>query len=415
MDLMKTLSGLLTPEMTQKISQMTGATPQQTTSALSSAFPTILAGLMGKLGSDQGSFGTILEMIKKVSSSSDMFSNAQTSTQTGTNFLNTLFGDKLNTVVQGFSTHANINTTTSQNILSAGSNLVMGTLGKVNQTQGLTASSLLGLLTQNKSSIMGMLPSGLGSMLNLSSIGNVAGLAQQAGGGFMKKLIPLAAVLALAFFGIKYYGKTAVKTVQETASTAVEATKDAATTATQAASDAAATVTEAASDAASTVTDAASTAASNAAKWMDVTLPNGTKLNLEEGTINYTLAKFLESTDQTALPQTFVFDHLNFDTGATTVTTESKATVETLSQILKAYPNATISLVGHTDNTGDAAENKTLSANRAEAVKKLLTEMSVNDARIATIGMGSETPLADNTTEEGRAKNRRLEVAVTKK
>jgi K(+)-stimulated pyrophosphate-energized sodium pump len=74
-----------------------------------------------------------------------------------------------------------------------------------------------------------------------------------------------------------------------------------------------------------------------------------------------------------------------------------------------------VQLEGHTDNTGDPEANKKLSVDRAEAVKALLVAGGIDAARIKTAGWGQEKPIASNDTEEGKAKNRRTELTVTKK
>ena len=115
------------------------------------------------------------------------------------------------------------------------------------------------------------------------------------------------------------------------------------------------------------------------------------------------------------LCHTFVFDNLNFETAGTQLTPDSQPTVNNLAAILKAYPNAQIELVGYTDNTGTAEANQTLSLNRANAVKGMLTDQGVEANRIATRGMGQDRPVATNDTEEGRSQNRRTELTVTNK
>jgi outer membrane protein OmpA-like peptidoglycan-associated protein len=106
---------------------------------------------------------------------------------------------------------------------------------------------------------------------------------------------------------------------------------------------------------------------------------------------------------------------LNFESGTTTLTPESRQTVADLASILKAYPSTVVRLEGHTDNTGDAGENKKLSQARAEAVKESLTRSGIDVSRVTTVGYGQERPIASNDTESGKATNRRLELAVVQK
>jgi OmpA-OmpF porin, OOP family len=80
---------------------------------------------------------------------------------------------------------------------------------------------------------------------------------------------------------------------------------------------------------------------------------------------------------------------------------------------IKAMPAGTkIEIGGHTDNTGDPNFNTTLSDDRANAVKDELVNLGVDAAMLTAKGYGSEKPIADNNTEEGRLKNRRIEFVV---
>ena len=89
--------------------------------------------------------------------------------------------------------------------------------------------------------------------------------------------------------------------------------------------------------------------------------------------------------------------------------------MNTLVAVLKAYPNVNVALEGHTDNTGDPTANKKLSLDRATAVKDAMVNGGIDASRISASGYGQENPVAPNETEEGRAKNRRLEMVVLKR
>jgi OOP family OmpA-OmpF porin len=102
--------------------------------------------------------------------------------------------------------------------------------------------------------------------------------------------------------------------------------------------------------------------------------------------------------------------YINFDTGKSTIKPESQAIVNQIAEMMKSNPDLSLSVEGHTDNAGDPKSNKTLSADRAKAVVSGIVKMGVNAKRLASTGFGQDKPIADNNTEEGRAKNRRVEL-----
>jgi len=102
--------------------------------------------------------------------------------------------------------------------------------------------------------------------------------------------------------------------------------------------------------------------------------------------------------------------YINFDTGKSTIKPESKPIIAQIVQMLKANPKLNISVEGHTDNVGNPKSNKTLSDERAKAVVSAIIAQGVDAKRLSTAGHGQDKPIADNKTEEGRAKNRRVEL-----
>ncbi|HSP20211.1 MAG TPA: OmpA family protein, partial [Myxococcaceae bacterium] len=145
------------------------------------------------------------------------------------------------------------------------------------------------------------------------------------------------------------------------------------------------------------------------------TLPGGVSFQAQQDAFLYNLASFLANTADTSVPKTFIFEDLNFDSGTTTLTAASGETVTHLTSVLAAYPAVNVLLVGYADSTGDLAANRALSLARAKTVAELLARNGVAPARMGTDGKGEENPVASNETEDGRARNRRLELVVTKK
>jgi outer membrane protein OmpA-like peptidoglycan-associated protein len=102
--------------------------------------------------------------------------------------------------------------------------------------------------------------------------------------------------------------------------------------------------------------------------------------------------------------------YINFDTGRSTIKPESNPTIEQIVQLLTSNPGLTIRVEGHTDNVGSPKSNKTLSDDRAKAVVATIVAHGVDAKRLSAVGHGQDRPIADNKTEEGRAKNRRVEL-----
>lgn len=99
-----------------------------------------------------------------------------------------------------------------------------------------------------------------------------------------------------------------------------------------------------------------------------------------------------------------------FDTDKATIRPESLPTLDEVVRMLGAEPEWRLTIEGHTDSTGTAAHNRTLSEQRAASVKAYLVAKGVAAERLATAGFGADTPVADNATELGRAQNRRVEL-----
>ncbi len=101
-----------------------------------------------------------------------------------------------------------------------------------------------------------------------------------------------------------------------------------------------------------------------------------------------------------------------FDTEKYNINAKSKETLNKLAGIFKEYPKSNILVEGHTDDTGSESYNLTLSKNRAQAVSGYLVNNGVTSGRFDTKWYGESQPKYDNTTADGRAKNRRVELAI---
>jgi outer membrane protein OmpA-like peptidoglycan-associated protein len=108
-----------------------------------------------------------------------------------------------------------------------------------------------------------------------------------------------------------------------------------------------------------------------------------------------------------------IHDEVQFDVDKAIIKPVSNALIDEVAAIMKAHPEILrVEVQGHTDNTGSAAHNKVLSGARADAVAKALAKRGVAPKRLTSRGYGQEKPIADNSTEDGRHKNRRVQFAI---
>lgn len=125
-------------------------------------------------------------------------------------------------------------------------------------------------------------------------------------------------------------------------------------------------------------------------------------------------AKIEQITDVNGLPAIKVtFDSgILFPTNGTTLSAASKTQLTTFASKMADLPDTDFAIIGHTDNTGSAAVNERISLQRADAVFRYLKGCGIADTRMTAQGASFNLPVADNSTEAGRAQNRRVEVYV---
>lgn len=114
-------------------------------------------------------------------------------------------------------------------------------------------------------------------------------------------------------------------------------------------------------------------------------------------------------TGQTFTDAKIVTHGINFDVDKATIKPESMGTLNMIVQVMKSNPALKFEVDGHTDNTGTAAHNQILSQQRADAVRAELIVLGIDGSRLTTKGFGDTVPIADNSTLDGKANNRRVE------
>ena len=377
-DLLAMVQGVFTPTVVQQAASYVKESPDDVGKAIGGIVPTVLAALQ-KLAAAPGGVSQLAGLLDRgqhdgsiLTRISDVFQGGaatQATMASGQQALGSLFGDNVGGVTNQIASTSRLPSSSAGTLLALCTPIILGVLGRLRTTQGVSPAGLANMLAGLD--LGRLLPAGIGSLLGLGA--GVAGAARQvtapvpATAAGRNWLIPLAVLVGLAI------GVWAL--LQNRGVPAVE----------------------------------------NSTAMATVTLPGGVNLSLPQGSFDYNLAQYLASTTDTTVPRSFVFDHLNFVSGSTELTPESKPTVDALISILKAYPAVQVRLEGYTDNTGNAEANQKLSQDRAEAVKTMLVNGGIDAGRLATAGYGQDKPVASNDTDEGRAKNRRTELVVVKR
>jgi OmpA-OmpF porin, OOP family len=436
MNLLALLKDNLTPEMISKAANFVGEDHASTATAMSGILPAVLGSVMGKASTADGA-SNVMSMITGGGHDGGMFDNLGSmlgggSTTNnlltgGSGILSSLLGDKVGAIASVIGNFAGIKSGSASSLMSMAAPMVMGLIGKQVSSNGLNASGLMSMLAGQKDHIAAAMPAGLGDKLGgLLGMGSMfsgassmmSGMAndanktvssatnyatekiEDAGGGLPKWLLPLVIGVAV-IAGLLYFMKGCNKTPE-----AVTSTMDSLSTGMSAGMD---SMASSASSAVSSATDAVK-------KLFKLKLPDGSEIEVPEGSLEDQIVKFIQDDNQKIDKKVwFNFDRLLFDTGKSTLKAESQEQIEKTVAILKAFPKVKIKIGGYTDNVGNAASNMKLSSDRAVIVMDALIAGGIDKSRLESEGYGDKNPVASNDTNEGKAQNRRIAISVREK
>ena len=398
MAIIETLGSLIIPQIVGSLASRLGEPEGAVQKGLMGGAAMLLTGLAGK-ATDTGFLGQILSLLTSGLGGTDLRGGLASLaggtpnsaiTDLGGKFLGMVLGSNQVAVTDAVGRAAGLKTGSASGILSMAAPLVMGLLSQKISEGGLNAASLGKMLTSEAPSLASLLPGGIGALLSGGLPKMSMPAVPDAPKAGMNWLWPV--VLGLALLCGLYWFMN-----QPTAPVA-EAVKETAKTA---------------------ETAVATTVNSMWAALGDLfkrKLPNGIELSIPKLGVETKLIDFIEDATKLVDKTTwFDFDRLLFDTAKATLQVESQDQLTSVASILKAFPNVEIKIGGYTDNTGDKAANMKLSADRAATVMGELVKMGIDPKRLSSEGYGDAHPVADNGTEEGRQKNRRVSMRVTKK
>jgi outer membrane protein OmpA-like peptidoglycan-associated protein len=392
--IVESIMGMLGPQVSGPIASQLGVSADSVQSGLQSGAGAMLAGIATK--ADQPGFlGQIFGLISNPANSSGALSSLLSNPgalvsgtanspvgDLGSKFLSSIFGSNLSSVTDAVGRASGLASGKAGMLMSMAAPLVLGALGRHVRDNGLSAGDLGNQLKAAAPSLQGVLPAGFGSLLGRAApLATAVTAAPVAAVGAAKKWLWPAILAAIVIVGLIWYFNRAKPAPEE-----------------------------------ATPAPAVAPAATLPAGFFTLKLPNGVELNVPQNGIENQLATFIADSSKPADKTTwFNFDRLTFDTGKSTLEPSSQEQLNNVVAILKAYPNVHAKIGGYTDNVGKAAANLKLSDDRAKNVMDGLVAGGIDQSRLESKGYGEEHPVTDNSTEEGRAQNRRISLLVTAK
>jgi OmpA-OmpF porin, OOP family len=374
------------PHTLDGIAGSLGATGQSVSQGLKSSIAAVLASMASKSG-DPHVLRTMLDSAPEETAMSDIARAASDPNSPvisgGKRLLSSLFGGSADTVTQAVGASSGLGTGMASKLLAMAAPMVLSFIGNRVRTEGMSMTGLGNLLERESSTIRSALPSGLTDLFwpRAATTATYPVVTQTV----PKKASSWPAYLAIAALLLGLFwllGQWRRATRARFGSIA---------------------------------TGAASRMA-DLGKFIRQPLPNGVYLNIPEGGVEGRLLSFIRN-DGNAVSETtwFDFDRLYFEPGSARLRPESQEQLNNIAAILAAYPNTHIKIGGYTDNVGSADRNLDLSRDRANAVMAELARRGVSQDRLAAEGYGEQSPIGDNSTDEGRARNRRVSMMVTQK
>ncbi|SHF93802.1 Outer membrane protein OmpA [Microbulbifer donghaiensis] len=371
--------------------------------AVNTGLSSVLAGMLNKGSSKTGMAG-LFNMISDsgvvdFSSITDIFKDPEQMgalQKSGANMLDGIFGSKAGRVGELVSAALGGGSANGGSLLKVAAPVVMSLLSRLVKSKGLDISQLAALLIGQKSHIKDKLPAGLLNELGVPDFSDLGGRLETHGhaqpqeprpqalhhepakkrGGFGKwfwpLLIALAALYALNMCAKKQeVEKKPGEVILDEESVIIEETPNGAVT------------------------------------------PPDTSGAPATGEAEGFAGSFREYLTNAARDPNREFPlTIEFAKDSADVTSASVPDVEALAKIMQENPGLTIAIEGHTSGEGDEMANQQLSQERADAVRQMLTDKGIDPNRVTATGMGSAKPIADDATEEGKQKNRRISVRV---
>jgi len=381
---------LVSPAILSALSRQTGESESAVSRGLSAAIPAITSTVAGR-ADDRGFVRDLLDLatttaagphpLEAISALASSPTGIDTANPIGIDTTNPyrgwladLFGHNISGVTDSIARYAGITTASATSLLSMAAPLVLTYVGRLVRRDNLSVAGLADLLRGQRARLASSLPTGFKMPEVFSAPYEKARTAGMTGTGWSV----VALLAALCIGGLIWLGRQNPAEVARV--DIIEPLSTVGTT--------------------------------GALRGTFVrTLPGNATITIPAvGSAEDRLSLYLASASPGET--TITLDRISFDTDSAVLTAESSVQLDNVATILRAYPQAHVAVVGHTDSVGNEADNVVLSRARANTVAAKLTANGVQPRRVHAEGYGSQRPIADNTTEAGRAENRRVELAV---
>ncbi|MEO5943788.1 MAG: DUF937 domain-containing protein [Ferruginibacter sp.] len=421
-NLVEAVKSLLTPDLINKAGNYLGENESGVSKAISGIVPAIFTGLINKVSTHEGA-NTVAQMAQEQNHSgiqdniSALFGNDGGGIMNNASkFIQNLFGNKSDTVTSLISEFSGLKGASSSSLFAMVSPLILSFLGKHAAANNMNAGGLAALVTDQQQHVEAATPAGL----QLQSIigtpkttdhpghteADTAFVESSSMSSGIRWLFPILLFVLLAAAALYFYkGCNNTTPSNEHATTEVTDTSNTETNP---------VVTTTAGS-----VDSMGNYVYNLGNMVSIDLPNGAgKLEVGENSTEAKLVHFLMDKNamiDSAKGNWFEFTNVRFNTGSSTITEESMGQLKNMVLIAKAFPEAKFKIGGYTDNTGSEDTNLRLSKTRAGVVAEKIKSLGASGSITGSDGYGSQFPIGDNATTEGKAQNRRVSVNVKAK
>ncbi len=409
--LIDSVMNLATPDLTSRIASSLGEATDGVSSALAGGLNAMLLGVLGKTA-DPSAMRSVFNLVTDPANDGRVLDNPAAlvgapegaMSSLGGQFLSNVFGARGTAVNDVLARTSGLRVESISSLMRLAAPLLLGVLGKRARDGGLNAASFTRLFEDERDSIENAAPPGVAGALGLAEpvaaesyagepIYEEEGRVEQPSRVYapeeqttgLRWMWPaLVALAAIALFLGTRAKHRAPAPVADTTTARSRA--------------------------------AAGEVAELSSGIVQLRLPNDNVLSVPASSAEAKLVAFLNDSTRSADDTSWiVLDRVHFETNSAKIDPDAEAQAKNISDILKAYPHAVAKIGGYTDSTGSDAANLRLSRSRAESAQASVEHNGLAATRVTAEGFGSKDPVAPNSTDDGKAQNRRVALLVISK